>query len=165
MAMIEDAEKRGILKKDTVIIEPTSGNTGIALSSPQRGLSTHPHDAETMSLGCRTLLAMLGANWFLTGGRHEGRDCSRRSARERDAEFGFRSSLKIRRIRRFIPRRPRWNSGTTRMVRLTSQPLSARAGRLPAFVKSSNRRRLPFKPSRLSRRILRSFPRHSLVNP
>src|SRR5208337_5028592 len=31
-AMIEDAEKRGILKKDTIIIEPTSGNTGIALA-------------------------------------------------------------------------------------------------------------------------------------
>ncbi|HEU5397545.1 MAG TPA: pyridoxal-phosphate dependent enzyme, partial [Verrucomicrobiae bacterium] len=32
MAMIEDAEKRGVLKKDTVIVEPTSGNTGIALA-------------------------------------------------------------------------------------------------------------------------------------
>ena len=32
MAMIEDAERRGVLKRDTVIIEPTSGNTGIALA-------------------------------------------------------------------------------------------------------------------------------------
>src|ERR1700691_3699086 len=32
MAMIEDAERRGVLKKDTIIIEPTSGNTGIALA-------------------------------------------------------------------------------------------------------------------------------------
>ena len=70
-AMLDDAEKKGLINKDTVIIEPTSGNTGIGLSAvgASRGLKVMIVMPDSMSVERQKLMKAYGAELVLTEGK------------------------------------------------------------------------------------------------
>ena len=90
LAMIEDAEKKGILRKGAVIIEPTSGNTGVGLAwvgtgKGYRVVLTMP---DTMSVERRNLLKAYGAELVLTPGSEGMKGAIRRAEAIRDTTEG-----------------------------------------------------------------------------
>jgi len=126
-AMIEAAERDGKLKPGMVVIEPTSGNTGIALAfvCSQRGYKLILTMPETMSMERRVLLRMLGAEIVLTPGA-EGMPGAIRKANELLAQYDGRA---------FIPQQFENPANPEVHRRTTAEEIwQATGGQIDAFV-------------------------------
>jgi cysteine synthase A len=125
LAMIEDAEKKGLLKEGDTIIEPTSGNTGIGLAmvAAAKGYNAILVMPETMSIERRNLLRAYGAELVLTPGP-EGMGGAIRKATELAKEHGY-----------FIPQQFQ-NQSNPQIHRLTTGPeiVEQMGDQLDAFI-------------------------------
>lgn len=125
LAMIEDAEKKGLLKEGDTIIEPTSGNTGIGLAmvAAAKGCNAILVMPETMSIERRNLLRAYGAELVLTPGP-EGMGGAIRKATELAKEHGY-----------FIPQQFK-NQSNPEIHRLTTGPeiIEQMGDQLDAFI-------------------------------
>ncbi|KAA0764265.1 cysteine synthase A [Bacillus sp. TE8-1] len=125
LAMIEDAEKKGLLKEGDTIIEPTSGNTGIGLAmvAAAKGYNAILVMPETMSIERRNLLRAYGAELVLTPGS-EGMGGAIRKATELAKEHGY-----------FIPQQFK-NQSNPEIHRLTTGPeiIEQMGDQLDAFI-------------------------------
>ena len=121
VSMIEAAEREGRITKDPLIVEPTSGNTGIGLAfvcaaKGYRLILTMP---DTMSLERRQLLQALGAEIVLTPGKEGMKGAVKRSEELRDEikSAVIMSQFTNPATRRFTGKRPQRKSGKTRTAR------------------------------------------------
>ncbi|MFD3448328.1 cysteine synthase A [Microbacteriaceae bacterium 4G12] len=125
LAMIEDAEKKGLIKLGDTIIEPTSGNTGIGLAmvAAAKGYKAILVMPETMSMERRNLLRAYGADLVLTPGA-EGMGGAIRKAEELAKEHGY-----------FVPQQFK-NAANPEVHRLTTGPeiVEQMGDQLDAFV-------------------------------